>query len=51
LFITYGIFFALIDGVQRAFVVDLCPKELKATALGVFHTAIGIVALPAGYLL
>lgn len=50
-FILYGIFFALIDGVQRAFVIDLCPKDLKATALGVFHTAIGIVALPAGYLL
>lgn len=50
-FVIYGIFFALVDGVQRAFVVDLCPKDLKATALGVFHTAIGIVALPAGYII
>ena len=47
-FVAYGIFFAMIDGVQRAFVVDLAPKHLKATALGMFHTAIGLVALPGG---
>ena len=48
MFVIYGIFYALIDGVQRAFVVDLSPPKLKATALGTFHTAIGIVALPGG---
>jgi MFS family permease len=48
IFIIYGLFFAMIDGVQRAFVVDLSPPELKATALGTFHTAIGLVALPGG---
>jgi len=48
IFLIYGIFFAMIDGVQRAFVVDLSPPELKATALGAFHTAIGLVALPGG---
>ena len=49
-FIVYGVFYALIDGVQRAFVVDLAPKHLKATALGTFHTAIGLVALPGGFI-
>jgi len=49
-FIVYGVFFAMIDGVQRAFVVDLAPPELKATALGTFHTAIGLVALPGGFI-
>ena len=49
-FVIYGVFFALIDGVQRAFVVDLAPKHLKATALGTFHTAIGLVALPGGFI-
>ena len=44
------IFYAMIDGVQRAFVVDLAPAELKATALGTFHTAIGLIALPGGLL-
>lgn len=51
IFIIYGIFFALIDGVQRAFVVDLAPSELKGTALGTFHTATGLVALPGGFLM
>lgn len=50
LFVTYGIFYAMIDGAQRAFVVDLAPEHLKATALGTFHTAIGLVALPGGYI-
>jgi MFS family permease len=48
LFVVYGVFYAMIDGVQRAFVVDLSPKDLKATALGAFHSAIGLVALPGG---
>jgi len=47
-FVIYGVFYAMIDGVQRAFVVDLAPEGLKATALGTFHTAIGLVALPGG---
>jgi len=49
-FISYGIFYAMIDGTQRAFVVDLAPQHLKGTSLGVFHTAIGLVALPGGYI-
>ncbi|MEA3488789.1 MAG: MFS transporter [Candidatus Omnitrophota bacterium] len=49
-FVIYGIFYAMIDGVQRAFVVDLAPERLKATALGAFHTAIGLVALPGGFI-
>jgi MFS family permease len=47
-FVLYGVFYGMIDGVQRAFVADLAPKSLKATALGAFHSAIGLVALPGG---
>lgn len=50
-FLAYGVFFAMIDGVQRAFVVDLSPKHLKATALGTFHAATGLVALPAAFVI
>ena len=50
-FILFGIFTAFIEGVQKAFVVDLAPQNLKATALGTFHTAIGLVALPSGFIL
>jgi len=49
-FILYGVFYAMIDGAQRAFVADLAPKHLKATALGTFYTLIGIVALPGGFI-
>ena len=47
-FILFGVFSAMIEGVQRAYVVDLAPDHLKGTALGTFHTAMGLVALPGG---
>ena len=47
-FILYGIAFATFDGIQRAYVIDYSPVDLKGTALGTFHTAIGVVALPGG---
>ena len=50
-FILYGIFYAFVDGTQRAMVTDLAPKHLKATSLGAYHTMIGIAALPAGIIL
>ena len=28
----------------------MAPPAIKATALGTFHTAVGIVALPGGYI-
>jgi MFS-type transporter involved in bile tolerance (Atg22 family) len=40
----------MFDSVQRAYVVDFAPEHLKATTLGSFHTAIGLVALPGGYI-
>jgi len=47
-FVLYGVFYGMIDGVQRAFVADLAPDGLKATSLGAFHSAIGLAALPGG---
>jgi len=49
-FAIYGLSFAMFDGVQRAFVCDFAPEHLRATALGTFHTAIGLVALPGGFI-
>ena len=45
LFAFYGITYAMVEGNQRACVSDLAPKYLKGTALGTFHTIIGIVML------
>lgn len=47
LFLLYGLFYAFVDGVQRAFTSDLASKELRGTALGAFHTFTGLAALPA----
>ena len=47
LFSFYGIAYAAIEGNQRAYASDLAPVQLKATALGAFHTTIGLMALPA----
>lgn len=48
LFAVYGISFALVEGNQRAFAADFVAEPLRGTALGVFHTAISLAALPAG---
>ncbi len=48
LFPLYGIANAAVNGNQRAFASDLSTKELRATALGTFHTTIGLIALISG---
>lgn len=50
MFAMYGLSFAMFDGVQRAYVVDFAPEHLRGTALGTFHAAVGLVALPGGYI-
>ena len=46
LFALYGIYFALTEGVEKAFVSDLAPKEWQGTAFGLFNLAVGIAAFP-----
>ena len=40
----YGLALALIDANQRAFISDLSSENQRATALGTFHTVIGLAA-------
>jgi MFS-type transporter involved in bile tolerance (Atg22 family) len=47
LFICYGLFFALTEGVEKAFVADLVPAAKTGTAFGLYNFVIGIAALPA----
>jgi len=47
LFALYGVVYAVVEGNQRAYVSDLSSEELRATALGTFHTVTGLAALPA----
>ncbi|MDR2017550.1 MAG: MFS transporter [Syntrophobacterales bacterium] len=47
LFIVYGIFVAINDGVQRAYVGTVIRSEITGTGYGVYHTIVGIASLPA----
>jgi len=43
----YGLYYALTEGVLRAWISDLVPSEARASVYGVFHWVIGITAFPA----
>ena len=47
-FALFGVYKGSSEGVFKAFVADVAPKELRGTALGAFHTAVGVVMLPGG---
>jgi MFS family permease len=47
LFALYGVYYALTEGVARAMVADLVGQELRGTAYGYYHAAVGLAALPA----
>jgi len=44
---AYGIYYAMTEGVEKAFVSDIAPIGSKATALGFYHTIVGVGLLPA----
>jgi MFS family permease len=46
LFGVYGIFVAINEGVQRAYVATIIRPEIKGTGYGIYHTVIGLAALP-----
>ena len=50
LFLTYGVFFGLTEGTERAMVADLVERQRRGTAFGWYNLAIGIGALPASLL-
>lgn len=47
LFIIYGLYFGLTEGVEKALVVDIVPKENIGTAFGFYNLSLGIATLPA----
>ncbi len=47
IFGVYGIYYALTEGIAKAYVADLVPQDQRGTAYGFFNAAIGIMALPA----
>ena len=49
-FITYGLFYGLTEGPERAFVADLIEPHTHGTAFGLYHLVTGILAFPASFL-
>ncbi|MEK6879646.1 MAG: MFS transporter [Nanoarchaeota archaeon] len=47
LFALYGVVFAIVDSNQPALVADL-SDDMKGTSLGLYHTVVGLVTIPAG---
>ena len=47
LFIAYGLYAALTEGVGRAIVAGLVTPEVRATAFGIYNAATGLALLPA----
>jgi MFS family permease len=47
LFAVYGIYYAIIEGVSRAFVADLVPEEKRGIAYGWYNGVLSIALLPA----
>ena len=47
LFVLYGTYMGLSDGVQRAYLATLVPDNRKATGFGLYHMVVGIAILPA----
>jgi MFS family permease len=50
LFMVYGIYFGLTEGVEKALVADFAPSHLRGSAFGLYHLTVGIGALPASLL-
>jgi MFS family permease len=47
LFAGYGMYYALVEGVSRAFVADLVPVEARGTAFGWYYGVLSLALLPA----
>ena len=47
LWVAYGTYYALSEGVGKALVADLAPSELRATGFGIFNAVQGAMILPA----
>ena len=45
LFAIYGFYMAMTEGVSKAFVVDMVPSDKRGTAIGLYYTATGLLAL------
>lgn len=50
LFVVYGAYFGMTEGVEKAFVADMVPEDKRGTAYGLYNLAFGITVFPASLL-
>jgi MFS family permease len=47
LFLAYGVPYAMVEGLARAYVIDLVGPERRASAVGAYTFVLGLAAIPA----
>ena len=49
-FLAYGLYFGLTEGVEKAWIADLAPAGVRGTAFGFYNAVIGLGSLTASLL-
>jgi MFS family permease len=44
-FLVYGLYFGLTEGVEKAWIADLTPASARGTAFGIYYAALGVGSL------
>ena len=47
IFLAYGVYFGLTEGVEKAWVADMAPAESRGLAFGIYNAALGFGGLAA----
>jgi MFS family permease len=50
IFLVYGLYFGLTEGVEKAWVADMSPEGARGTAFGIYNAALGVGGLAASLL-
>jgi predicted MFS family arabinose efflux permease len=47
IFLAYGLYFGLTEGVEKAWVADMAPADARGIAFGIYNAALGVGGLAA----
>lgn len=50
IFLSYGVYFGLTEGVEKAWIADMAPAPVRGTAFGIYNAALGLGSLAASLL-
>jgi MFS family permease len=50
IFLSYGVYFGLTEGVEKAWIADMAPASVRGTAFGIYNAALGLGSLAASLL-